>query len=69
MYEGGVREPLLVRWPEVIKPGISSAEVVTSQDFYPTFLEAAGLDLIAGKVEMATNAKQVWILLLLTYLS
>lgn len=43
MEEGGVREPLLVRWPARIKPGSESNAVVTSPDFYPTLLEACGL--------------------------
>jgi len=44
MYEGGTREPLIIRWPGVIEPGCSCSVPVTSPDFYPTFLEAAGLD-------------------------
>jgi arylsulfatase A-like enzyme len=45
MYEGGTREPLLVRWPGVIEPGSVCTVPVTSPDFYPTMLEMAGLDL------------------------
>ena len=45
MYEGGTREPLIVRWPGVIRPGSACAAPVTSPDFYPTLLEAAGLPL------------------------
>lgn len=48
MYEGGIREPLLIRWPAVIKPGTTIAEPVTSPDFFPTFLEAAGAAMPAG---------------------
>ncbi len=43
MYEGGTREPLLVRWPGQIAPGSRTEEPVTTPDFYPTFLAAAGL--------------------------
>ncbi len=46
MYEGGTREPLLIRWPQVIQPGSRCETPVTSPDFYPTFLEAAGLPLM-----------------------
>lgn len=46
LYEGGVREPLLIRWQGHIVPGSVCAEPVTSPDFYPTFLEAAGLPLL-----------------------
>lgn len=44
VYEGGNREPLLVRWPAVVAAGSISDSVVTSPDFYPTLLEAAGLE-------------------------
>ena len=42
LYEGGIREPMIVRWPGVVKPGTTSDEVVTSVDFFPTILEMAG---------------------------
>ena len=45
MAEGGVREPLLVRWPGMVAPGSCCGTPVTSPDFYPTLLEAAGLPL------------------------
>ncbi len=41
-YEGGIREPLIVRWPGVTKPGSVCDTPVISVDFYPTFLELAG---------------------------
>ncbi len=44
-YEGGVREPLLVRWPGVTKPGSVCRVPVISTDYYPTLLEIAGLPL------------------------
>lgn len=43
LYEGGIREPLIVRWPGVVKPGSTCSEPVTSVDFLPTFLEIAGV--------------------------
>jgi arylsulfatase A-like enzyme len=42
MYEGGIREPLLVRWPAVVAAGRTIETPVTSPDFFPTFLEVAG---------------------------
>ena len=39
LYEGGVREPLIVRWPGVVKAGTTCSVPVTSVDFYPTFLK------------------------------
>lgn len=44
-YEGGIREPLIVRWPGVTKAGNQSANPVSSVDFYPTLMEIAGLPL------------------------
>ncbi len=41
MYEGGIREPLLVRWPAVVKAGSVFGTPVSSPDFFPTLLEAA----------------------------
>jgi len=43
MYEGGTREPLIVRWPKVVEAGSRCDVPTTSTDFYPTFLESAGL--------------------------
>jgi arylsulfatase A len=42
LYEGGVREPMMVRWPGVVKPGGVCDAPVCSIDFYPTILEMAG---------------------------
>ena len=42
-YEGGIRVPLIVKWPGVAVPGRVVAEPVTSTDIYPTCLAAAGL--------------------------
>ena len=44
-FEGGVREPLLVKWPGVIRPGSVSHGPIISTDYYPTILEMAGLRL------------------------
>lgn len=42
LYEGGIREPLIIRWPGKIKAGRVSDVPVCSIDFYPTFLDIAG---------------------------
>jgi len=42
-YEGGIREPMFVYWPGKIKPGTVCEEPVIGTDFYPTFLELAGV--------------------------
>lgn len=42
-YEGGVRVPLVVRWPGVTKPGSVSDTPVITMDLFPTLLEATGV--------------------------
>lgn len=48
-YEGGIREPFIVRWPGVTKPGSRCDVPVINVDFFPTFLAAAGASVPAGK--------------------
>jgi arylsulfatase A len=43
VYEGGIREPLLIRWPGVTRPGTTIDHPVCSVDFLPTFCKAAGV--------------------------
>jgi len=42
IYEGGVRVPLLVKWPSVVKANSVSNALISSQDLYPTILQMAG---------------------------
>jgi len=49
-YEGGIREPFIVRWPGVTKPGSKCDVPVINVDFFPTFLAAAGVSVPPGKV-------------------
>jgi arylsulfatase A-like enzyme len=42
MYDGGIREPLIACGPGIAPAGVCD-EPVTSTDFYPTFLDMAGL--------------------------
>jgi arylsulfatase A len=42
LYEGGIRVPLIVDWPGVVKPGSVSATPVVSVDFFPTIWEMSG---------------------------
>ncbi|HZJ19886.1 MAG TPA: sulfatase [Pricia sp.] len=44
MYEGGIREPMMVKWPNKTEPGSVSKYQVIIEDFYPTILEMAGID-------------------------
>jgi len=45
LYEGGIREPAIIKWPGEVKPGTVSNAVITSMDFYPTILEMIGQPL------------------------
>ena len=45
LYEGGVREPTIIRAPGVTKAGSISNQPIVSMDFFPTMLELAGLPL------------------------
>ena len=49
-YEGGIREPLFVRWPGKIKAGSSSDVPVNGIDFFPTFVDAAVASVPQEKV-------------------
>jgi arylsulfatase A len=42
-YEGGIREPLLIKWPGTTQPGATCSMPVSSIDFFPTLLEMAGV--------------------------
>jgi hypothetical protein len=45
LYEGGLREPLIVRWPAVVAAGSTCETPIVLTDFFPTLLEAAGIDV------------------------
>ncbi|MBL8828677.1 MAG: sulfatase-like hydrolase/transferase, partial [Planctomycetaceae bacterium] len=44
-YEGGIRVPMIVRWPGVVKPGTICPTPVINIDFYATFAALAGAQL------------------------
>ena len=58
VYEGGLRVPLLVNWPEMVKPGAND-EIVSAIDWFPTFLDLAG---IADHDELLDGASIVCLL-------
>lgn len=45
LYEGGIREPCLIRVPGLTPPGSECTTAIVSMDFFPTILELAGMDL------------------------
>lgn len=42
-YEGGIREPMLAKWPGVTHAGTVTDRPVIIEDFFPTILEMAGI--------------------------
>ena len=50
LYDGGIREPLICKWPGRVEAGSVCDEPVISRDFYPTILELAGCEIPAEKV-------------------
>lgn len=45
IYEGGIREPMIVRWPGTTKTGSETSQYVSSVDFFPTMLQIAGIEV------------------------
>jgi len=51
VFEGGIRVPLAIKWPGVIKPGSSSDVPVISNDFFPTISEIIGETSIDSTID------------------
>jgi len=43
VYEGGIREPMIVKWPGVVRPETVTKQYVIIEDFFPTILQMAGI--------------------------
>jgi arylsulfatase A len=54
LYEGGIRVPMIVRWPGVVEPGTVCREPATTADLLPTFCEAAGAKLPEQPIDGAS---------------
>lgn len=74
-YEGGVREPMIVKWPGIVAAGTVCDKPVIIEDFYPTILQMAGVKdyktvqkidgisfvpLLEGKVRSSKDRKLYW---------
>lgn len=55
-WEGGFRVPALIRWPGVVKEGTVINDIVSHQDWLPTFLAAAGEPDISAKLKKGHRA-------------
>jgi arylsulfatase A len=51
LYEGGIRESLIIKWKNKIEPKIISTSLISSIDFLPTFLELADINNIPQNVD------------------
>lgn len=43
VYEGGIREPMIVKYPLLVRPGTVARQYVIMEDFFPTILDLAGI--------------------------
>lgn len=57
LYEGGIRMPLIVKWPGVTKAGTVCDEIVISNDFFPTFNDIAGVSSGAKDIDGVSMLK------------
>lgn len=44
-YEGGIRVPYVIKWKGIVKPNTVSDVPISNLDFYPTFIDIAGVDM------------------------
>jgi len=55
-WEGGFRVPAMIRWPGTIKPGTVINDIMSHEDWLPTFLAAAGVPGIVEKCKKGHKA-------------
>lgn len=56
-FEGGVREPTVIRWPGNIPTGQSNDELMSAMDLLPTFAKLAGAEVPTDRV---IDGKDIW---------
>ncbi len=56
-YEGGMREPTVIRWPGRIPAGRDNNELMTAMDLLPTFAKLAGAEIPTDRV---IDGKDIW---------
>jgi len=56
-YEGGMREPCIMRWPGRIPAGKVCSEIATTMDILPTFIRLAGAEVPQDRV---IDGKDIW---------
>jgi arylsulfatase len=55
-WEGGMRVPMMVRWPGTVKPGTIYNDIISQEDWMPTLLAAAGEPDIVSKLKKGHRA-------------
>ena len=55
-WEGGMRIPMMIRWPGVVKPGTQINDIVSLIDWMPTFATAAGIPDLKEKMKTGFQA-------------
>ncbi len=63
VYEGAIRVPFIIKWPEIIEAGTISEELFTSADLFPTFVELAAGELPAESEQIIDGQSIVSVLL------
>lgn len=61
LYEGGIAVPMIIRWPQHIKPGTVVDDLISTIDIAPTSLAMAGIDIpkhMQGQPIMGPNSKK-----------
>tara|TARA_R110002096_G_scaffold212352_8_gene399842 strand:- start:3418 stop:4803 length:1386 start_codon:yes stop_codon:yes gene_type:complete len=56
-FEGGMREPTVIRWPGKIPAGQPNGELMTAMDLLPTFAKLAGAEVPADRV---IDGRDIW---------
>lgn len=51
LFEGGIRVPLIIRWPGITKEGSVSEQVTSSVDFFPTLSDMTGIVYEPSKID------------------
>lgn len=59
LYEGGVRVPMIVRWPGKTIPGTVCNVTSDIADIYPTLMEMAGVDYSDFKADKTTDGESL----------
>ncbi len=60
LYEGGIRTPLIIRWPGTVPVAVNETTVVSAVDFFPTLCALAGVPLPDGVTFDGEDLSAVW---------